>query len=164
MHVEYKVCNGEVKVIEGACRIGGDMISELAELRYGVGLEECLVLLRCKLKVERAFGRYSPNGDGYYYGIKYLFSENLASSTPAGIEVLRQVKNVVADHRPGGGCGVEKRLGHGLVRSRSLSSLKTYLGELCDGHGAGVQDGLLASTIDRCIDSRKLRRLILYGA
>ena len=131
MHVEYKLSDGEVRVIEGACRIGGDMIPELVELAHGVSLEECLVLLRGKRDVRSALEKRSTEGGGYYYGIKFLFSENLTSPLPADVDVLRSVKYPEANAGTGGGFGAEARLGHLLVRSRSLSSIKSYLGELC---------------------------------
>jgi biotin carboxylase len=127
LHIEYKISDGQVKVIEGACRIGGDMISELVELRYGVSLEECLVLLRCNRDVERAFNRYMPAGDGYYYAIKYFFSENVSMPPPTDVEVLREVRNANASPQPANAYGVERRLGHALVRGRSLTSLRAYL-------------------------------------
>jgi hypothetical protein len=138
LHIEYKICDGNVKVIEGACRIGGDMISELVELKYGISMEECLVLVRSKRDIRAVFAEISGTQNDYFYGIKYLFSENIASSTPSDIEILRKRKSVQtdADHRFGTGFGVEKRLGHMLVRSRSLSSLKSYLAELCDAGGS----------------------------
>ena len=127
MHVEYKLSDGEVRVIEGACRIGGDMISELVELAHGVSLEECLVLLRCKRDVRVALERSPRDGSGYYYGIKFLFSENLALSVPADVEVLRSIKYPESDVVKRSGSGAEARLGYMLVRSRSLLSLKGYL-------------------------------------
>jgi hypothetical protein len=127
MHVEFKLCDGVVKIIEAGCRIGGDMISTLVEMRYGVSLEECLVLLRCRMDVNKALARLSREGDGYYYGIKYLFSENLSSPVPDDIEIVETVRHAKQDSGPGGGFGVEQRLGHRLIRSRSLSSMKQYL-------------------------------------
>jgi biotin carboxylase len=128
MHVEYKLSGGEVKVIEGACRIGGDMIPELVELAHGVSLEECLILLRCKSDVSAALERRRPvESIGYYYGIKFLFGENLETPVPADVEVLRSVKYPETGTGMRGGFGAEARLGHMLVRSRSLSSIKSYL-------------------------------------
>ncbi|MFL6680551.1 MAG: acetyl-CoA carboxylase biotin carboxylase subunit family protein [Burkholderiaceae bacterium] len=127
MHVEFKHCNGVVKVIEAGCRIGGDMISTLVDLRHGVSLEECLVLLRCGQGLDKAFERRTPEGDGYCYGIQYLFSENLAADIPPDVEVLTTVRHAKQDSGPGGGFGVEQRLGHRLVRSRSLIALQQYL-------------------------------------
>lgn len=128
LHVEFKLCDGEVKVIEAACRIGGDMISTLTEMRHGVSLEECLVLLRCRADARPALQRQSTAGDGHYYGIKYLFSENLATPVGAGIEVLQKVRHAKEDGGPGGGFGVEQRLGYVLVRSRSLEQMKACIG------------------------------------
>jgi biotin carboxylase len=127
MHVEYKLHDRKVKVIEGACRIGGDMISELVELTHGVSLEECLLLLRCKKDVAPALERRNEVGGGYCHGIKYLFSDDAARSLPADVEVLRMVRYPGLDGGEGRGFGAEARLGHVLVRSRSLPSLKEYL-------------------------------------
>lgn len=130
MHVEYKICNGVVKVIEAACRIGGDMISEIVDLRYNVSLEECLILLRCGLDVTSAFSRYTARGDGYYYAIKYLFRESFEIPTPQAVEIVRRVVTPEAECRSAKGFGVESRLGHVLVRSRSLPELKSYLADI----------------------------------
>jgi biotin carboxylase len=127
MHVEYKLHDGVVKVIEGACRIGGDMISELVELTHGVSLEECLLLLRCRQDVGDVLGRRNGIGGGYCYAIKYLFGENIATPLPADVEVLRTVKYPGLEASEGQGFGAEARLGHRLVKSRSLSTLKDYL-------------------------------------
>jgi biotin carboxylase len=133
MHVEFKLCDGAVKVIEGACRIGGDMISTITEMKHGVSLEECLVLLRCGASAAPALARRHAVDDGWYYGIKYLFSETLSTPVGADIEVLESVRHAKEDSGPGGGFGVESRLGHTLVRSRALGSLKAYLASLGGG-------------------------------
>jgi biotin carboxylase len=130
MHVEFKVCGGEVKVIEAACRVGGDLISSLVELRHGVSLEECLVALRCRRDVRAAFDRHAPEGDGFHYAICYLFAENLDTAVPFEVEVLETVRLAKPASPPGGGLGVEQRLGHRLLRSRSLSALRGYVGAL----------------------------------
>jgi biotin carboxylase len=131
MHIEYKVSDGRVKVIEGACRIGGDMISELVELKHGVSLEECLLLLRARRSVDATL-RKARVSSGYYYAIKYLFAENIRAVAPSDVKILRDSRNEKAARRsrPGLGYGVERRLGHQLLRSRSLTSLKTYVADL----------------------------------
>jgi len=131
MHIEYKISGGSVKVIEGACRIGGDMISELVELKHGISLEECLLLLRARRPIASALQREAIDSTDYYYGIKYLFSENINAGVPSDIEILRDSRNKAANHsRPGLGFDVSRRIGHQLLRSRSLSSLKAYLADL----------------------------------
>jgi biotin carboxylase len=129
MHIEFKVCGDTVKVIEGACRIGGDMISSLVELRYGVSLEECALLLRLGRDVRPAL--HAPHeGDGFAYGIRYLFADNLHDELPAGIEVLQAHRLAKPPSAPGAGLGVEHRLGHQLLRSRSLPALRRCIGAL----------------------------------
>ena len=51
---------GQRKVIEAACRIGGDMISTITEMRYGVALEKCLARLRTGLDLRPAFRHHRP--------------------------------------------------------------------------------------------------------
>ena len=60
MHVELKWHHGQLKVIEAACRIGGDMISTITEMRCGVALEESLVRLRTGLDLRPAFRHHRP--------------------------------------------------------------------------------------------------------
>jgi biotin carboxylase len=132
MHIEYKICGDRVNVIEGACRVGGDMISELVELKYGVSLEECLLLLRSRRAVSPAFKNEAADSD-YYYGIKYLFDQHIGTLTaPSDIDILRESwkEEARGARRGGSGFGVERRLGHQLVRSRSLTNLKAYLAKL----------------------------------
>lgn len=136
LHVEFKLCDGEVKVIEAACRIGGDMISTLVDLRYGVSLEECLVLLRCRGDVRSALQRGEHEAAGWYYGIKYLFAETLGLRPGPEIEVIEHVRHPKESSGPGGGFGIEQRLGHTLVRSRSLPALKAWLATLGPDDGA----------------------------
>lgn len=135
MHVEYKVSDGQVRVIEGACRIGGDLISELVELRYGVSLEECLVLLRARRDVRPALDRRPTGVDGHFYGVRFVFAENFSLTVPAEIEVVRAVVYPGSEPFPGGGFGAERRLGHTLVRSRSLPALVRFLGEVITPRG-----------------------------
>ena len=129
MHLEFKWHDGELKVIEAACRVAGDMISVLVEMRYGVSLEECLVRLRCRGQLALALGRHTPQGDGHCYGIKYLFHENIGTVPGPGIEVLESVRFAKED-TGAAGYGVESRLGYKLVRSRSHALLKRYVGAL----------------------------------
>jgi biotin carboxylase len=130
LHVEFKLCDGEVKVIEAACRIGGDMISTITELRHGVSLEECQVLLRCGVDVAPALHRATAAQDGWFYGIKYTFAQTLALRPPADVEVLETIRHPKEVTGADGGFGVEDRLGHTLARSRSAASLKAWIGTL----------------------------------
>lgn len=137
MHMEFKWHDGQLRVIEAACRIGGDMISTLTEMRHGVALEECLVRLRAGLDLAPAFRHHKPEtgapdagpGGSWQYGIKYLFSENLALPLDPAIELLESVRHTKTDSGPGG-YGVENRLGHRLVRSRSPAVLRAHLAAL----------------------------------
>lgn len=135
------------------------MISTITEMRYGVALEKCLARLRTGLDLRPAFRHHRPerarpdnwlndqldDGPGdrqesdWQYGIKYLFSENLALPVDAAIEVLESVRHAKEDSGPGG-FGVEQRLGHRLVRSRSPAALGGCLSAL----GAGAAQPTLA--------------------
>lgn len=126
MHMEFKWHQGRLRVIEAACRIGGDMISTITEMQHGVSLEECLVRLRAGLDLRPALRRLRPETDGWFHAIQYLFSENLENPLDPRIEVLESVRNTRADSGPGG-YGVEQRLGHRLLRSRSLQALQALL-------------------------------------
>lgn len=134
LHVEFKLCDGEVKVIEAACRIGGDMISTITELRHGVSLEECLVLLRCGVDVAPALRRGEKSAEGWFHGIKYTFAQTLGVKLPADVEVIEVVRHPKEVVGGDAGFGVEDRLGHTLARSRSAASLKAWIADL----GAGA--------------------------
>lgn len=130
LHVEFKHCGGDIKVIEAACRIGGDMISTITDARHGVSLEECQVLLRLGVDVRPALRRAAAAAEGWYYGIKYTYAETLGMKPPAEIEALESVRHPKESGGPGGGFGVEQRLGHTLARSRSLDAMKAWIGAI----------------------------------
>ncbi len=72
LHIEYKVKQGNIYVIEAAVRIAGDMISELVNLQYNVDLEESFILSRSNLPISL---ETRANSDGVIHGIRFIFDE-----------------------------------------------------------------------------------------
>ncbi|MEZ9657361.1 acetyl-CoA carboxylase biotin carboxylase subunit family protein [Vibrio splendidus] len=69
IHVEFRVNNmGELNIIEAGCRVAGDRISELVQLKYDISLEEVMVRLKAGLKLPS----FEQENDTII-GIRFLF-------------------------------------------------------------------------------------------
>jgi hypothetical protein len=137
LHVEYKYDGERAIVIEAACRIGGDRIAEVVELQHGVSLEEELIALRCPgLKLT---SRPGPDvAPGWYHGVRFLFDPQLVPSD--GVEILQRVVHErAAEGRHG--FALSERVGHELVRSRSLGALTAHVGRDCEPNAHLSQPG-----------------------
>jgi predicted porin len=112
------------------------MISSLVELRYGVSLEECALLLRLGRDVRPAL--HAPHeGDGFAYGIRYLFADNLHDELPAGIEVLQAHRLAKPPSAPGAGVAPPARAASsvGIAGELNVAAVNYRLG----GDGAPAQ-------------------------
>ena len=90
LHIEYKYVQEKVIVMEAACRIGGDFISELVELQHGVNLEEHLLRIRSRspcLLAEAPSAR-----DEERFGIRFMFARSRDWHPENGISVLREIR------------------------------------------------------------------------
>lgn len=128
VHIEFKLHDGRMNIIEAACRIAGDMISELTELEYGISLEECFVLLRSGEGIDSISPRKNLGVDEkYYYGLKFVFPPDADLKIHPEIEVLRKSFDKFPENRTGTDFSVANRVGHLLVRSRSIDVLRKFL-------------------------------------
>lgn len=128
MHVEFKRDGDKITIIEAACRIGGDMISELTELRYGLSLERCLVLLRSGSTIaSTTMPNRAAAGSERFYAIKYLFPRNVDLDVPSEVEIIRRSCDGFSGDLGGPTLSVGNRIGHILVRSQSVSRLRDFL-------------------------------------
>jgi predicted ATP-grasp superfamily ATP-dependent carboligase len=128
LHIEFKVgTDGIVRIIEGACRIAGDMISEIVERRHGVSLEECLLLMRLRRDATSIARAPSPC-QRYFYGIRYLFSSNYDDTVESDVEVISREINSKPRVLNSPGFSAAQRLGHVIARSESLTSMRAFIG------------------------------------
>ena len=119
---------GCVVVMESACRIGGDFISELVHRQHGVDLERTLVRIR--------LGRpaAAPPGEGAQpgcvHGIRFLFGDSTQQGIPAPVTLLREVTYRRAS-QPTRGFGIHQRTGYQILRSPCAEALRAYLSTDC---------------------------------
>lgn len=124
LHIEYKFVGGRVVVMESACRIGGDFISELVHRQHGVDLERALVRIRLGRPVAAA---PSPApGRSHFHGIRFLFGEYTQRRVPASIDLLREVMYRRAS-TPTQGFGIHQRIGYQILQSTCAEALASYL-------------------------------------
>jgi hypothetical protein len=124
MHVELKIDDSGIKVIEAGCRIAGDHISELVEGRYNISFEEVLLCQRAGLSVRNLVN--TPVNDDYY-GIKFLFSttQRLHPSND-----VREVQYEFSTNKnvSGEAGSVNQRVGFCICASPDYSSLLEFVG------------------------------------
>jgi hypothetical protein len=127
-HVEVKIENGKINVIEAAGRVGGDMISEITQLQHGVSLEEALLLTRAGKRIGRDWvSDLIPEPDKWFHGIKYIYRCDGSSPVPNGIEIIRQTVTAFPEKPGTADFSVLNRVGHVLARSRSAQSLREFI-------------------------------------
>ncbi|WP_456294866.1 ATP-grasp domain-containing protein [Vibrio sp. AK197] len=89
LHVEFRVNQfGEVNVIEAGCRIAGDRISELVNMKYDINLEEIMVRLKSNLPLPD-FNNQSEE----IIAIRFLFDGVNASKNVNSIKIEKSDKN-----------------------------------------------------------------------
>jgi biotin carboxylase len=141
MHVEFKMTDTQVWIIEAAARPAGDHIPELVEACHGVSLEEAFMRLRAGLpwraqeasppqKVSHASKPAARSSYPTWVGIRFAFPERPAVphvAQTAGLEIL-----AVHDHphdalANADTWSVNQRTGYVIARSTSLDSLADFI-------------------------------------
>jgi biotin carboxylase len=124
MHVEVKMTDERLAVIEAAARPAGGHVPEIVELQHGVSLEEAYLLARAGLPWE---GKPAQPA-GVWHGIRFHFDERTVVPRPDSVEVVRvteDAEGVVPGAEP---FSVNRRTGYSVLRGSSLDELDGYLG------------------------------------
>lgn len=126
MHVELKMSERGIAIIEAASRPAGDHIPELVELRYGVSLEEAFLYSRLAKRPPQ----YSRSNSVGGVGIRFEFAERQQCTPAESLTLLQYAhhpEDVLAGAEP---FSVNRRTGYSLVKSDSLDELTSYLGAI----------------------------------
>ncbi|MEV3854377.1 ATP-grasp domain-containing protein [Streptomyces sp. NPDC050095] len=123
MHIEFKMDDERISVIEAAARPVGGHVPEIVELQHGLHLEEAFLYARLGLDWKAP----EPGPRGTWHGIRFHFAERAETARPQSVEVVYDVRddgNTVpgAEH-----FSVNRRLGHAVLRGDALSDLDTYI-------------------------------------
>lgn len=124
MHVEFKMTDEQLSVIEAGARPPGDHVPELVELQHGFSLEEAFLYSRLGLDW-KAPDRPHRDRD-VWHGIRFEFEERSVVPCPQSAEVLRAENSpdgIVAGAEP---FSVNSRTGYALVRGTSFADLDAY--------------------------------------
>jgi biotin carboxylase len=125
MHVEFKMTDEKLSVIEAGARPAGDHVPELVELQHGFSLEEAFLYSRLGLDW-KAPDRPQRDRD-VWHAIRFEYAERSVAARPESVEVVRaenSLDGIVAGAEP---FSVNSRTGYRLVRSTSLAELDDYL-------------------------------------
>ncbi len=128
MHVEFKMTDERVSVIEGGARPPGDHVPEMIELQHGFSMEEAF--LHCRLGLDWTVPDRPHRDREVWHAIRFDFDERPVATCPPSVEVLRSESSregVVAGAAP---FSVNSRTGYSLLRSASLADLDGYLRNL----------------------------------
>lgn len=127
-HVEFKLAGEDIKVIEAAARVAGDMISELVQLKHGISLEEVLILLRAGHN-DKAFEltRNRVQDKDNIYGIRFVFCDDETPIIPEHFTILRRSNEQFETLTGALDYNATKRQGYILVKSKEYSSLESFI-------------------------------------
>ncbi|MBI4237421.1 MAG: ATP-grasp domain-containing protein [Deltaproteobacteria bacterium] len=125
LHVEFKLKDDKMVIIEVGCRIAGDKISNLVELKYGVNLEECMILIKSGVEPQ-----LPTASNEYLYGIRFLFGDDKPISS-ANVQIVENAMehgnlgthNLQRTH-------ISNRIGYQICKSRHYDELATTISSL----------------------------------
>lgn len=123
MHVEFKMTDERLSIIEAAARPAGGHVPEIVELQHGLSLEEAFLFAR--LGRDRPVAPRGPSG--VRHGIRFHFEERSAAERPQSVEVVKVVHDddgVVPGAEP---FSVNRRTGYSILRSESPEDLDRYI-------------------------------------
>lgn len=127
IHLEFKMTEQQLWVIEAAARVPGCHIPVLVELRHGYSIEEAFIRLRAGL----------PWRDGTQFtvtpgwvGIRFSFLDQRPLEITDDLEVLAEHHDA-AEALPGAEAySVNQRTGYTIIRSASFEPISRFVGEL----------------------------------
>ncbi|MEQ0777766.1 ATP-grasp domain-containing protein [Paraburkholderia tropica] len=141
MHVEFKMTDTQVRIIEAGARPAGDHVPELVEACHGVSFEEAFMRLRAGLPWRETpsspiqeLSRTAKPTDWpscpTWVGISFGFPERPATSVAAraaGLEVLAECDDPHGALANADVWSVNRRTGYVIVRSTSADSLADFI-------------------------------------
>lgn len=127
MHLEFKLHEGRIYVIEAGARPAGDLIPILVEMKYGFSLEEAALLCRHGGSVG-AMERRSHSE--HMYGVRFEYRERKCFETTPGIKIIRDSRNTYSAHADSDYFSTSRRTGHVIIETQSLSAAEYVLGSI----------------------------------
>ncbi|MBR7834645.1 ATP-grasp domain-containing protein [Actinospica durhamensis] len=125
MHVEFKMTDERLSVIEAGARPPGDHVPELVELQHGFSLEEAF--LHSRLGLDWKAPDRPHRDEEVWHGIRFEYEERSAATRPESVEVLRAENSLDGIVAGADLFSVNSRTGYALVRGTSSSDLDDYL-------------------------------------
>lgn len=124
MHVEFKLAEDQVWVIEAAARPSGGHLPEIVELQTGINLEEAH--LRARLGLDADLSGTDAGAEREWYGIRFEFPERAAVSLPEVVGLVRSHSGdeVLPGAEP---FSVNRRAGYSILRSTDRDALARCL-------------------------------------
>lgn len=128
MHIEFKMTDEHLWVIEAAARVPGCRIPELVQIRHGVQIEETFIRLRAGLPWTPV--EASTDAHEEWVGICFSFPERAQAVVTSNIQVLQEHHD--DDHVMDGAdaFSVDRRTGFVFARSQSFEELCRFIGEV----------------------------------
>jgi biotin carboxylase len=127
MHIELKMTDEAIHVIEAAARVPGCRISELVELRYGVSIEEAYVRLRAGMAWDPPAPQASP---AEFVGIRFDFNERVQAEASPSLTVVKSHYDASHVLEAADPFSVDRRTGFTIARCASLEELGRFAGGL----------------------------------
>lgn len=125
IHLEMKVFEGEIKIIEAAARIPGDRISALIELKYGISLENEFIALRGNINSDVHF--LQDRKQAGYFAVKFYFENDFDKilNNHDAIKIIDEQKYIIkkANKISNEHYDVSNRVGHQIVHANLFSDL-----------------------------------------
>lgn len=84
LHVEFRLADdGNIYIIEAGCRVAGDRISNIVEIKYGICLEEIMIRLKAGQAIVRP-----PIENNNLICIRFLFLQS--PELPVGVKLIKR--------------------------------------------------------------------------
>jgi biotin carboxylase len=128
MHIEFKMTDERLWVIEAAARVPGCRIPQLVQMRHGVQIEDTFIRLRAGLPWKPLTA--STDAQEEWVGIRFSFPERAAPVVTPRIQILQEHHD--GDHVMDGAdaFSVDRRSGFMFARSDSFEELCRFIGDV----------------------------------
>lgn len=127
MHVEFKMTDEAICIIEAAARPPGDQVPELLEMRHNLHIEDAFIRLRGGLPWTRPT---PPAAQSDWIGIRFSFEERTTGIPTDNIKVIRELHDRGHVLDGADAFSVDRRTGYVYARSHSFEDLCQFVGEI----------------------------------